>query len=117
MTRARLMVAARCGERGRRDAGQASPIGAINSTIVAGELATEQASTLLTEVLKSKKADLRYQAAMGIRRTFEAMQTTVPAVGEDRARPCFASWIGGSRKKRIRWCSTRWFVRGLRRRS
>lgn len=65
--------------------GQASSIGAINSTIVAGELATEQASTLLTEALKSKKADLRYQAAMGIRRTFEAMQTTAPAVGEDRA--------------------------------
>lgn len=66
-------------------AGQASSIGALNSTIVAGELATEQASTLLTDAIKSKKADLRYQAAMGIRRTFEAMQTTAPAVGAQRA--------------------------------
>ncbi len=65
--------------------GQASSIGAINSTIVAGELATEQASMLLTDAIKSKKADLRYQASMGIRRTFEAMQTTAPAVGPQRA--------------------------------
>lgn len=67
------------------NSGQASSIGAINSTIVAGELATEQASVLLTDAIKSKKADLRYQAAMGIRRTFEAMQTTAPAVGAQRA--------------------------------
>lgn len=65
--------------------GQASSIGAINVTIISGELATEQASVLLTDAIKSKRADLRYQAAMGIRRTFEAMQTTAPAVGPQRA--------------------------------
>lgn len=64
---------------------QASSIGAINATIIAGELATESTSGLLTDTLKSRKADLRYQAAMGIRRTFEAMQTTAPAVGAQRA--------------------------------
>lgn len=66
-------------------ASQASSIGAINATIVAGELATEQSSILLTNGLKSKRADLRYQSAMGIRRTFEAMQTRAPAVGPQRA--------------------------------
>lgn len=65
--------------------GQASSIGAINATIIAGELATEGASTLLSDAIKSKKADLRYQGAMGVRRTFEAMQATAPAVGKDRA--------------------------------
>ena len=68
-----------------KNAAGASSISAINAIILAGELSTEQASTLITSSIGSPKADLRYQAAMALRRTLETIKAQAPAMSAGRA--------------------------------
>ena len=66
--------------------GNASEIVVINSLVLAGELATAQGVELLTKALASTKPAVRYQAAFGFRRTFEAMERmTTPTMRADQA--------------------------------
>jgi hypothetical protein len=53
---------------------------AVNALIVAGDLATETSTGLLVEHLRSERPALRFQAGDGLRRTFEALQSSPPAV-------------------------------------
>jgi hypothetical protein len=64
----------------------ADALGSINAVILAGELATEQSTSLVTQALAlNDRADMRYQAAMALRRTFEAAQRSAPALQPQRA--------------------------------
>lgn len=64
----------------------ASEIVVINSLVIAGDLATAQGVELLTRGLASSKPSVRYQAAFGFRRTFEALASmTTPTMRPDQA--------------------------------
>lgn len=53
----------------------ASEIVAINALVLAGDLATSGGAEILTKAADSSKPAIRYQAAYGLRRTFEALST------------------------------------------
>lgn len=58
----------------------------INSMVIAGDLATAQGVELLTKGLTSAKPAVRYQAAFGFRRTFEALTSmSTPTMRPDQA--------------------------------
>jgi hypothetical protein len=52
-----------------------SDIVVINALVLAGDLATAQSTELLKSAAASEKPAIRYQAAFGMRRTFEALAT------------------------------------------
>ncbi|CAG0991191.1 hypothetical protein PHYC_02307 [Phycisphaerales bacterium] len=56
---------------------------AVNALVVAGDVATDSTTSLLIASLKSDRPALRYDAAYGLRRTFEAMVRSAPAVNPD----------------------------------
>jgi hypothetical protein len=58
-----------------------SELGAINALVVAGPLATVQATTMIEQFVKDNRAAVRYAAMSGLRRTFEALESTSPAIG------------------------------------
>lgn len=58
---------------------------AVNAYRMAGEIATESSVETLFTGLKSNKVAIRYAAAFGIRRAFEAASANAPAVGRDKA--------------------------------
>lgn len=53
---------------------------AVGALIIAGDLATETSTGMLTRTLTSPRPALRFQAAYGLRRTFEAAAIALPAV-------------------------------------
>ncbi|GJQ30289.1 MAG: hypothetical protein HBSAPP03_21730 [Phycisphaerae bacterium] len=53
---------------------------AVVALIIAGDLATETSTGMLTGQLASPRPALRYEAAFGLRRTFEAASVARPAV-------------------------------------
>ncbi len=58
----------------------------INSLVIAGDLATAQAVDLLAAGIKSTKPAIRFQAAYGLRRTFEALGLmATPTMRPDQA--------------------------------
>lgn len=58
---------------------------AVNALRIVGELATANSVDMLVEALKDKRPGVRYAAASGLKDTFKAMQSTVPAVGGAQA--------------------------------
>ncbi len=58
---------------------------AANGYRLAGEIATETSVEPLFNGLKSDKVAIRYIAAFGIRRAFEAATANAPAIGRDKA--------------------------------
>lgn len=58
---------------------------AVNGYRLAGEIATDSSVETLFAGLKSDKVAIRYVAAFGIRRAFEATTANAPALGRDKA--------------------------------
>ena len=58
----------------------------INALVLAGDLATGDSVALLRDALKSPKPAIRYQAAFGMRRTFEALAAmATPTMRNDQS--------------------------------
>ncbi|MBS0197149.1 MAG: HEAT repeat domain-containing protein [Planctomycetes bacterium] len=64
----------------------ANEIVAVNALTIAGDLATAPAANMLLQACGSEKPAVRYQAAYGLRRTFEALgKMPTPTMREDQA--------------------------------
>lgn len=71
---------------------------AIAALVIAGDLATDQALGVIEPQLSAKDEGTRLQAAAAMRRTFEAVKFTDPAVGPDRLTSALAA-VGGALAK------------------
>lgn len=65
--------------------GSTDDVVAINALVVCGELATPDAASLVVSKLADSKPQIRYQAAYGLRRTFEAMVNSPRAIDDGGA--------------------------------
>lgn len=59
---------------------------AYNALVIAGELATDQASEVLVEHIDDERQAIRYGAAFGLARTFDAVANRAPAITRDQIR-------------------------------
>ncbi len=64
---------------------------AINAMVLCGEIATDPALAILMDHLGSPRPALRYDAAYAVRRTFIALQRSVPAIQPDQVNRTLAT--------------------------
>jgi hypothetical protein len=79
-------------------AGNANEMVVINAMVLAGDLATAQGVTYLTKGLTAAKPAVRYQAAFGLRRTFEALAAMPSPTINDEQRVAAIESIAGRMK-------------------
>lgn len=76
-------------------AGNANELVVINAMVIAGDLATAQGVGYLTKGLAATKPAVRYQAAFGLRRTFEALAAMPSPTVNDEQRTSAIESIAG----------------------
>lgn len=76
-------------------AGNANEMVVINAMVLAGDLATAQGVNYLTKGLTAAKPAVRYQAAFGMRRTFEALAAMPSPTINDEQRAAAIEAIAG----------------------
>ncbi len=72
---------------------------AVGAYIIAGDLATEVSTGSLSAALASPRPALRFQAAYGLRRTFEAAVLARPAINADRVNAAIVALRGAAAKE------------------
>ena len=81
-------------------AGHPNEMVVINAMVLAGDLATSQGVTFLSRALAASKPAVRYQAAFGLRRTFEALAAMpAPTINDEQRASAVESIAGRIREE------------------